>query len=1324
MSTEWSTKIKALRALVSSGPEGTSSHSSSGTSSRSPPPTRTPPIRPSLAATMTVSPSPTTTQPSPKAEEPPEPPIRRLSHKQIDDVQKLVRDTLEQSGLDTSDGDSHNARIANAVASAVARAVTTALNKAEDSQSDEVDVLRRRNNELEQRSQSVEHQLLTTEKRAGTVSVMDNNARALLSECERWPFTLATKEAVMEARNSVPPQLNPLLGLHLSLGRHCRTMREEKEMLKKVIDHMKEESQRRQLEQQQQIDELKRRLLSSSTGQQRQTTPLLYTNTLSSSSPRTTLYGASPPASFTSPRFSTSPRSSTSPSVIAPHTPPVVTTPTDERERLIRQKLRANAYGPRGINWKRLFRFYDRDNSGALQYNEFKNAVRKDGKMTKNQLSDNDLLFLFRRVDRDGGGSIEIEEFSKWLKNTTTSTRSTPPPAPSSSGSVGDRGDGNVGSGQRARSNSMSSQRSISSNNRTNNGVHMTTSDFAKARRSIRHGILHLVQKIASSSSSSSSSSSFSTKNNNSTNTVEAIHDLWNTHFRTYRERGDIGIGLSGFRTAIRRSLNITSAEVSDTHVRGLFDHIDDNFTGFIEYPEFRDWLSGSKRRNSGMYTPGLHDHHIQDVLTNDMNLGETTTVDPLSPRTTKEWHTNSTTGTSYGLSFSRKTASARAERARELEIERKRTSALSKGVSPDTLMSRLGMGGRGAVRQLQPQPKIYSNSTTLVAKDSGSVTSSLSPQIAAIPTLVDDPYILEQKANGRGSPTLAHAHRRLNTWGLGDQDLLSTYGTYATNIKGKKKRNTKNSSSLETSSPAVATADILPEYRKFKSAYRKQYAAHLQGDEKKERQQQRQQQEARSQQIHQHVTNYRHEIHNTTAQRDQEAARNAKEWSQKNFGSPSSGAMERYTVDVVSSSSSQPAPPPPPPPPSGPPPPENHTGNNHGQLHQHPHQHQQQRQASRQRRVSILSPETKKKILLKSREDARQKSKDRLLRERNTREKEELDNDNDYGYGNSPEQDGAQEDYDAMINDLDGILDIHPKEVRQRRASYNMVKEAVGDINTPAYTSNLTPEQQLEISQIKQAPTWILTRGISNVESQPRKNIKNFKWSTLEAERKEKEVHSRMENDVRNAKKKKREERVQRNKTARMLYGKGHHILRESSIIQLSTENAERLEQVKNASAEWNSARDSNHPSKEPELRPSDFDLTTDELPAPPPIPGNERSSSPRGGHVSSLSIRSMLSILEDSEDEDEDVDVDVQQVDEGEADENDGYEEENFPGPPPAIVPLKPLVPGDMLPPPPDDLPPPITLDDMPPPPQLPPPDLCPPPGISPPALSPNSV
>ena len=86
------------------------------------------------------------------------------------------------------------------------------------------------------------------------------------------------------------------------------------------------------------------------------------------------------------------------------------------REKSIRSKLRAAAYTIGGINWYKLFKHYDRDNSGALDYDEFRRAVRRDAKLTVSQLPDSDLRWLFRQIDVDGGGSVEIEEFTNYLE--------------------------------------------------------------------------------------------------------------------------------------------------------------------------------------------------------------------------------------------------------------------------------------------------------------------------------------------------------------------------------------------------------------------------------------------------------------------------------------------------------------------------------------------------------------------------------------------------------------------------------------------------------------------------------------------------------------------------------------------------------------------------------------------------------------------------------------------------------------------------------------------------------------------------------------------
>ena len=69
----------------------------------------------------------------------------------------------------------------------------------------------------------------------------------------------------------------------------------------------------------------------------------------------------------------------------------------------IRTKLRAASYGKGGVDWKKSFHHYDRDNSNYLDIDEFSRMIRKDGKMTRDMLSKDDVLFLFHTVDTDGG---------------------------------------------------------------------------------------------------------------------------------------------------------------------------------------------------------------------------------------------------------------------------------------------------------------------------------------------------------------------------------------------------------------------------------------------------------------------------------------------------------------------------------------------------------------------------------------------------------------------------------------------------------------------------------------------------------------------------------------------------------------------------------------------------------------------------------------------------------------------------------------------------------------------------------------------------------
>ena len=78
--------------------------------------------------------------------------------------------------------------------------------------------------------------------------------------------------------------------------------------------------------------------------------------------------------------------------------------------------------------------FFDRDNSGTLDKREFVSALRRDAKIPKRDMSDEDLENIFDTVDVDGGGEIDIEEFVAWVERPIPESESdeeeAPPPEP------------------------------------------------------------------------------------------------------------------------------------------------------------------------------------------------------------------------------------------------------------------------------------------------------------------------------------------------------------------------------------------------------------------------------------------------------------------------------------------------------------------------------------------------------------------------------------------------------------------------------------------------------------------------------------------------------------------------------------------------------------------------------------------------------------------------------------------------------------------------------------------------------------------------------
>jgi Ca2+-binding EF-hand superfamily protein len=141
-------------------------------------------------------------------------------------------------------------------------------------------------------------------------------------------------------------------------------------------------------------------------------------------------------------------------------TSPIKTTPRRHEKRrsmtremlknplaMIKQKIRAAAYTAGGTDYFKLFRYYDRDNSGHISTSEFVSMVRRDGKIRSEQMSTAKLESLFRKsVDIDGSGAVSHEEFITWVtcssasasasttkdteKNITSTSMDSPPPPP------------------------------------------------------------------------------------------------------------------------------------------------------------------------------------------------------------------------------------------------------------------------------------------------------------------------------------------------------------------------------------------------------------------------------------------------------------------------------------------------------------------------------------------------------------------------------------------------------------------------------------------------------------------------------------------------------------------------------------------------------------------------------------------------------------------------------------------------------------------------------------------------------------------------------
>jgi len=83
----------------------------------------------------------------------------------------------------------------------------------------------------------------------------------------------------------------------------------------------------------------------------------------------------------------------------------------------IKNNLRNAAFYMFRFDWDRLFNHYDRDNSGTIQFEEFRQLIRRDGKICHKTLSDDMLREIYMLVDEGGDGTIEITELIEWLES-------------------------------------------------------------------------------------------------------------------------------------------------------------------------------------------------------------------------------------------------------------------------------------------------------------------------------------------------------------------------------------------------------------------------------------------------------------------------------------------------------------------------------------------------------------------------------------------------------------------------------------------------------------------------------------------------------------------------------------------------------------------------------------------------------------------------------------------------------------------------------------------------------------------------------------------
>jgi Ca2+-binding EF-hand superfamily protein len=226
-----------------------------------------------------------------------------------------------------------------------------------------------------------------------------------------------------------------------------------------------------------------------------------------------------------------------------------------EKMNSILDKLRTAAYDNGHANWLKLFRHYDRDDTGDMDLHEFMQLLRKRARITPKQLTDEQIAALFEFVDQDKNGTISYrEEFLPWLEVRQGEDTM-----------MKERSAGNEAGKQAAqRRRQRAAQKELTKNLRT------------------------IVNKLRACAY------------DNSQGDVN-----WHKLFKFHDHGGTGECNLPGFLTIIRTKARIKQQDLSDDALRALFNHIDSDNSGTISYEtELLPWLE-EESDSSAALSPG-----------------------------------------------------------------------------------------------------------------------------------------------------------------------------------------------------------------------------------------------------------------------------------------------------------------------------------------------------------------------------------------------------------------------------------------------------------------------------------------------------------------------------------------------------------------------------------------------------------------------------------------------------------------------------------------------------------------------------------------------